>query len=255
MKNIIPVILFICITQYCSAQSDSIIVYVNEEGKETTKEDAFIYSVYKKQGSLWRGKVYDAKNGYLRSQTYYADIDFKTPVGTSYYYEKDGSVDFASVFTNGRITERTYYYKNGNRKSHITYGDKSIQDEKGWDENGKEIPHFIVEREARLKKGIGAWNQYLQKNLNSDVPVIAGAPAGTYDVIVQFLVNKEGHIAEVKAINVPPNCKPCAAEAVRVIMDGPIWEPAIQNNEPVIYRQRQTITFQVIEEKRKRRRD
>ncbi|MGN6616643.1 MAG: energy transducer TonB, partial [Ilyomonas sp.] len=137
----------------------------------------------------------------------------------------------------------------------ITYGDQSIQDEKGWDEDGKEIPHFIVERVARFKGGIEAWNKYLQKNLHSDVPVIAGAPAGTYEVTVQFLVNKEGYISEVKAMNIPPKCKPCAAEAVSVVMNGPSWEPAIQNNEPVVYRQRQIITFQVIEEKRKRRRE
>jgi hypothetical protein len=36
-------------------------------------------------------------------------------------------------------------------------------------------------------------------------------------------------------------------------MDGPNWEPAILNNQLVIYRQRQRITFQVIEKGRRRK--
>jgi periplasmic protein TonB len=39
-----------------------------------------------------------------------------------------------------------------------------------------------------------------------------------------------------------------AGEAVRVIKKGPAWTPAVQNGRNVIYRQKQSITFQVSEQ-------
>jgi periplasmic protein TonB len=59
----------------------------------------------------------------------------------------------------------------------------------------------------------------------------------------------------VKAIQTPPKCKACVAEALNVIRNGPQWEPAIQNNEPVIYRQKQSITFKVMEAPEKGRKN
>ena len=72
-----------------------------------------------------------------------------------------------------------------------------------------------------------------------------GAPPGNYTVVVSFLVDKEGNISEVKAENDPGYGT--ADEAVRVIQRGPKWKPAVQNGRNVIYRQRQSITFQVAE--------
>ncbi len=92
----------------------------------------------------------------------------------------------------------------------------------------------------------GDWSKYLQRNLNADVPTENGAPPGDYTVVVSFLVNKDGTISEVQALNDPGYGT--AAEAVRVIQRGPPWKPAIQNGRNVIYRQKQKITFQVQEQ-------
>ena len=119
--------------------------------------------------------------------------------------------------------------------------------------DGKEIEGFIVEQEARFPGGAQGWQNYLIKNLNANVPVDAGMGAGTYMVMVSFLAAKDGAISEVKAMNDGNHCKVCVKEAVRVIASGPAWEPAIQNNEPVIYRQKQQITFMVEESGRKRK--
>ncbi|MGI8951458.1 MAG: energy transducer TonB [Chitinophagaceae bacterium] len=92
----------------------------------------------------------------------------------------------------------------------------------------------------------GNWTSYLQRNLNADVPVQNGAPAGNYTVVVSFLVDKEGNISEVQALNDPGYG--IGAEAERVIKKGPKWIPAVQNGRNVIYRQKQPITFQVTEQ-------
>ena len=102
-----------------------------------------------------------------------------------------------------------------------------------------------VQIQAKFPGGNDAWMKYLQRNLRADVPVENGAPPANYTVVVSFLVDKDGNISEVKAENDPGYGT--SAEAVRVIQRGPKWTPAVQNGRNVIYRQRQSITFQVTE--------
>jgi protein TonB len=71
---------------------------------------------------------------------------------------------------------------------------------------------------------------------------------GNYTVKLQFVVDRNGSISDVKAIEIPAACKGCGAEAIKVIERGPKWEPAIQNGKKVIYQAVQFITFQVSEE-------
>lgn len=103
-----------------------------------------------------------------------------------------------------------------------------------------------VQIEAKFPGGTSAWQKYLERNLNSNTPVDNGAPPGNYTVIVSFLVDKNGNISEVQALNDPGYGT--SEEAVRVIKRGPAWTPAVQNGRNVIYRQKQSITFQVSEE-------
>ena len=86
----------------------------------------------------------------------------------------------------------------------------------------------------------------MERNLDSDLPVSNGAPAGKYTVVVSFLVDKNGVISDVVAENDPGYGT--KAEAVRVITKGPNWKPAIQNGNKVIYRHKQSISFMVSEE-------
>jgi len=165
-------------------------------------------------------------------------------------YKDNGVLDNIAEYDNGKLLSKIYFYKNGNKKSSIIYNDKG-SDQKGWDENGKEIRNYVVEKEAYFKNGAEGWKKYLEKNLNANVAADANAPAGSYEVKVQFIVSKEGYVSKVKAVSVPAACKPCGGEAVSAISNSPSWEPAVQNNEPVIYQAIQYITFQVLEEIKK----
>lgn len=112
------------------------------------------------------------------------------------------------------------------------------------DETGKVF--YVVQIPAEFPGGINGWRKYLERNLDSDLPVSNGAPAGKYTVVVSFLVDKSGAISDVVAENDPGYGT--KAEAVRVITKGPNWKPAIQNGNKVIYRHKQSITFMVSEE-------
>jgi protein TonB len=100
-----------------------------------------------------------------------------------------------------------------------------------------------VEVEAAFPGGDAAWRNYLQKNLNADVPVEGGAGEGTYTVIVKFVVSKDGSLSDVTCES-DPGFGMCA-EATRVIKKTRNWTPAIQNGRNVNAYRRQPITFQV----------
>ncbi len=102
-----------------------------------------------------------------------------------------------------------------------------------------------VENEASFPGGQQAWVRYLQKNLNANAPVDNGASPGTYQVIVKFIVSKDGSISDVQ-----PETKHgygMEDEAVKIIKRGPKWTPALQNGRNVNAYRRQPITF-VVEE-------
>jgi hypothetical protein len=102
-----------------------------------------------------------------------------------------------------------------------------------------------VEVEASFPGGETAWRKYLEKNLNPNVPVENGAPIGIYTVIVQFIVDRNGNISDVKTLtNFGFGME---QEVIRIIQKGPSWTPASQSNKPVKAYRKQPITF-VIED-------
>ena len=109
-----------------------------------------------------------------------------------------------------------------------------------------DIIFTTVQIAAEFPGGLPAWAKYLERNLNRDLPVENGAPPGKYTVIVSCIVSKDGTISDVVAENDPGYGT--KAEAVRVITKGPKWKPAIQNGRNVIYRHKQSVTFQVAED-------
>ena len=104
----------------------------------------------------------------------------------------------------------------------------------------------VVQIPAEFPGGLPAWQKYLERNLNRDLPVENGAPPGKYTVYVTFIVDKSGGISDVQAENDPGYGT--KDEAMRVIKKGPAWKPAVQNGRNVIYRHKQGITFVVSEE-------
>lgn len=92
----------------------------------------------------------------------------------------------------------------------------------------------------------GDWGSFLRRTLNSEVPVNNGAPAGQYQVIVQFIVDKEGNISDVRALT--NHGYGMEEEAVRAVKKAPKWNPAVQNGRQVKAYRKQPITFVVAEE-------
>lgn len=91
------------------------------------------------------------------------------------------------------------------------------------------------------------WIDHLTKKLQVPIEKAArkGMKAGTYTVQVKFIVEKDGSISDVHALNDPGYGLGKAAE--KVVRTGPKWKPGTQNRKVVRSYHTQPITF-VIQE-------
>lgn len=121
---------------------------------------------------------------------------------------------------------------------------KQIVEEKKVEDENKIFDK--VEIEASFPGGDSKWRQYLERNCNGQVATDNGAPEGTYTTVVQFVVDKEGNISDVRALT--NHGYGMEEEAMRVIKKGPKWNPAIQNGRQVKAYRKQPITFAVTSE-------
>lgn len=103
-----------------------------------------------------------------------------------------------------------------------------------------------VEIEASVD--ILQWRLHLEKNLLAPIEKAAkkGMKAGQYIVNVRFLVERDGSISDVRALNDPGYG--LAEASVKVVRTGPKWKAGEQNGRKVRSYHTQPLTF-VISEK------
>ncbi|MGC4103363.1 N-acetylmuramoyl-L-alanine amidase [Ferruginibacter sp.] len=106
-----------------------------------------------------------------------------------------------------------------------------------------------TEIEPEYPGGSAAWKDFMVKNLNPAVPVDEGWKAGTYTVIVQFVVHTDGAVSDVTTTNYKGS--KTAQHCIDLIKKSANWIPAMQNGRKVNAYRKQPITF-VIEHAGKR---
>lgn len=107
----------------------------------------------------------------------------------------------------------------------------------------RELTFDKVEVEPSFPGGDAAWRKYLESNLDANIPLRHQAPPGAYSVVVMFIVDKEGNLADVRTLT--HLGYGMEEEALRVIKAGPKWLPALQNGKVVRAYRKQPITFVV----------
>lgn len=108
----------------------------------------------------------------------------------------------------------------------------------------------VVEKPAKFPGGSKAWEIYLRKNLKRELAneYIERKPGEQYrkqTAIVQFIVDTLGNLSNLSVENRNDIHSKLVEEAIRVIKEGPKWEPAEQNHHKVVFQTRRYITFQI----------
>ena len=162
-------------------------------------------------------------------------LNLTSPIG-------ENAADLNFVFSNKDLIEGDNEIKISVANKQKQY-DLAITDLKLFLRAPLNTDKILIQIPAEFPGGVNGWVKYLERSLNRDLPVNRGAPYGKYVVVVTFKIDLEGNVSDVKAENNPGYGT--MEEAVRVIQNGPKWIPATQNDEKVIYRQRQAIVFVV----------
>lgn len=125
-------------------------------------------------------------------------------------------------------------------------GPEKIDKGTGIIDDKKPDPDEIIDKVEIDAKYPGNWKAFLERNLNAEIPLENGAPAGHYSVVIQFVVDKEGNVSDITPLT--NHGYGMEQEAVRVIKKATKWEPAFQNGTKVKAYRKQVIIFQVLEE-------
>lgn len=154
---------------------------------------------------------------------------------------KNGTVQFAHAkavneyYTQKKETERV---KEAN--FHIVMTDSAVV----YTPDGRsQVARAIftqVEKESEFPGGQEAWIKYLTSHLVYPPRAVDNEVQGT--VVVQFIVDIDGAVSDIKAISGPSLLR---AESVRVIKESGNWEPAVQNGKKVKSYKKQPITFKI----------
>jgi protein TonB len=86
-----------------------------------------------------------------------------------------------------------------------------------------------IEVNPEFPGGETAWAKFLQKNLKYPAQAIDAGIGGK--VLISFVVEKDGHLSDIKVVRGPGYG--LEDEAVRVLKLVPPWKPGIQNGRPV----------------------
>lgn len=167
--------------------------------------------------------------------------------GKSFSFYEDGSKQGEGNYTKGvKNGQWLFYYQEAkNQQSmEINFELDSAVSYTCYDEEGKiQKKDCVFEREANFRGGEDGWKKYLVKKLTAkwDKYTKFLKQKQVYNVIVRFVINKDGSITDVKVEN--KGNRDVDEIAVDIIQNSPDWIPAVQYNRKVKAYRRQPITF------------
>jgi len=146
--------------------------------------------------------------------------------------------DYAKGKLNGYVTQ---YWDNGKLKRKDKYEDDSLMSGECYDSSGKQVPYHKYDVEIAgdpvltivqvMPKFPGNVSEYLSNKIH--YPEYERKKNITGTVYINFIVEKDGSVSNVRVLKGVPNGLGLDNEAVRVVSGMPKWTPGTQNGRPV----------------------
>lgn len=242
MKTIIAVAIFTLLTISGMTQDIVNVVLVGKNGITEDIKEMESFIVIKQYPDGFQRLDYNL-GAPLKKVRNYADSNLAVLNGAYYEYSFNGALTLSGNYINN-IKEKDWLYFNDTGKVilKIQYINgavvKTINPDTIKKEDPKEPKLKDGEVEAHYKKGDRDWRDYLIKNLSVDV-IQKSVKGG--DVRVGFTVNTLGKCVDVylrKSVEFVLD-----EEAIRIIENSPLWQPAIQDGKKVNAFRIQPINF------------
>jgi antitoxin component YwqK of YwqJK toxin-antitoxin module len=165
--------------------------------------------------------------------------------GVEITWYDDGALSSAGYWTGDTLKKGRwkYYYRNGTLKATEDYKEEKMIACNCYDEAGVALDTAMCrEQEARLLDK-DAYKRFLERNIRLDDLVRNGLPKGIYTVVVRFLVDKDGVIADVTPLtSFGYGLEKMVAD---VIKRSPRWVPGRQHGQNVKSYYTQPVTLSV----------
>jgi len=92
-------------------------------------------------------------------------------------------------------------------------------------------PYVLATKMPEFPGGSEAMIEFIQEHLEYPMAEKQADIQGT--IMMQFIVEKDGHLSDIKAIKTVPNGENLVKEATRVIKLMPKWKPGMQDNHNI----------------------
>ncbi len=241
MKLLLPLLLTCSIGAF--AQTDTVYRYFDKAWKPVAKDSAFFFAKITHTNGGWHRQDFWVSNNIMQMDGWYEDEATKTEHGSLIFYTETGIARDSNNYVHGKHVSKYVFYPNHTLKCFGIFGENwQVVQQAGYDESGKEIPGYIFQQEARYPGGLEAWQQFLVKGLNSKQPKAFKDGRISGKVTITFLVDKAGNVVEA-TVETSSGHAELDQHALAIIQKSPKWIPAIQYNKPVVYRQRQSLTY------------
>jgi TonB family protein len=239
----------LCITLSAAAQDGPKLLHYNGDWKPAKpKKAAFLVEQIQQNDTCYEW------NYYVAGGPRFLSAGFKDPGGKVLHgdyttYTDNGYMDTTGQYANGKKHGEWIVHASNHRTLYeLVYRDDVLISTKDSMQLNKErtlridsikAGRTIVEIESEFRGGARSWQQYLMKNLNYPQQAIDNNVSG--EVIVQFIVNKDGNVEDVDLYKSAEYY--IDKEAMRLIKDSPTWTPAMQDGKKVKSYKRQPIRF------------
>ena len=107
----------------------------------------------------------------------------------------------------------------------------------------EELIDVEVDIEAEYPGGLKELSKFIGANLTYPQSAIDKNRQGK--CFINFIIEKNGAVSNIKLAKKVKRCRECNREAIRVIKMMPRWKPAYKNNQPVRSRFTLPINFQL----------
>ncbi|HTE23200.1 energy transducer TonB [Flavitalea sp.] len=229
----LTIIILSFISTGAKAQTPKLTRYFDSLWAPANKGSAFFYTEMEKVSAGYNCVSYWVRSGKLNCKSFYNDTIFSKASGLLLRYYETGQTEDSTIYNGDGILNDTYhYYPDGKLHVHHRINPKSKKSiTEAFDVKGRLIEDFVFIEEASFSTGAADWKAYLNDNIQTRNLIKLGAPPGSYELRVRFMINKNGKPVNVEAINTPGYGM--EEEARRLVMKSPKWKPAIYLNKPV----------------------
>ena len=253
---ILTILLALAQLSHAQAYKNEKVIYLDANGEKTKEKNAVaLEQLIKIEDTLYQINFY-RMDGPMFKSFRANDPDGNALTGEYRSYDAEGQIDSSgayhagkrdgkwSVISNGRYTQELLY----NRGKLIWVKDtlqlkREVDSISAGLKKDTAADHVFtkVEIESSFPGGVRGWLNYLSSNMHYPNKAVKKNIQG--QVVIAFVVDKEGHIPVNRAYVHHSIEYSLDQEALRIIFSSPDWKPAVQNGKVVNSYKRQPIVF------------